>query len=78
MIDLIGHVAYVLIFIGMILLTKKDWIGWVFRFFGEAMWVGIGLYLGMTSIWVWGLIFMGIDAYAITRWKSIADKNTKC
>jgi hypothetical protein len=45
----------------MYLLSQHERFGWVCRFLGELIWVAIGIYLGMTSIWIWGFIFMLID-----------------
>jgi len=70
MTNLFGHIAYIFIVIGMILLSYKRWEGWLFRFVGEFVWMFIGLYLGMSSIWFWGLVFILIDLYGAILWKS--------
>ena len=69
MIDLLGHIGYIFIASGMYLLSQKDGLGWVCRFMGEMLWVGIGLYINMTSIWVWGVVFMIIDLYGLMTWR---------
>lgn len=61
MTDLVGHVGYIFIALGLWQLTKKKRIGWLYRFIGETIWVGIGFWTGYTSIWIWGLVFMYID-----------------
>lgn len=66
--DLWGHAGYISIFLGMLLLTRRNVWGWAFRFLGELIWVGVGAALGMTSIWLWGVIFMGIDAWGFGTW----------
>jgi hypothetical protein len=70
MIDLVGHIGYISILIGMILLSKKNKAGWIFRFAGETIWSVLGLILGLTSIWVWGSVFMAIDVFAFLKWSA--------
>lgn len=65
--DILGHLGYTLIFLGMVSIAKEERVGWILRFLGEAIWVIIGIYLGMTSIWIWGSLFMFIDMFAIWR-----------
>lgn len=68
MLDLMGHMFYLCILVGMLLLSKKIRYGWILRFWGELGWVIIGISMGMSSIYIWGLIFMGIDLYGFLRW----------
>jgi len=68
MLDLMGHIFYLLIVVGMLLLSKKIRYGWILRFWGEFGWVMIGVSMGMSSIYIWGFIFMGIDLYGFLRW----------
>lgn len=69
MIDLFGHAGYLLIALGMYLLSRKDKFGWICRFIGESIWVYLGVYLGMSSIYIWGAIFMGIDLAGYYNWR---------
>jgi len=66
--DIGGHVFYVLIFIGTNLIAKKNNVGWLLRLLGELGWTLIGVYMEMTSIWVWGIIFTFNDAYGYVKW----------
>jgi len=66
--DVAGHLYYILIFIGMLLIAAKERLGWFFRFMGELGWIGLGFQMGMTSIWAWGIVFAAIDAYAFWKW----------
>lgn len=70
-IDVLGHIGYVFITIGILLLTRKNIWGWLFRWMGEFIWLIIGILLDMSSIWSWGLIFLGLDIYGFYSWKKI-------
>ncbi len=62
--DRLGHVAYVLLFAGQALLALHcPEAGWPLRAMGETAWVGIGLAMRMTSIALWGSLFLLIDLY---------------
>jgi hypothetical protein len=67
--DMLGHVGYAFLFLGMILLARQHMLGWLFRLSGEAIWVVIGIGLSLTSVWFWGSIFMCIDAYGYWKWR---------
>lgn len=71
-VDILGHIAYIFILVGMILLTQKYAFGFAFRFLGELGWVLIGFYLGLSSIWFWGILFMVTDSYGFWNWNKNA------
>ncbi len=66
--DTLGHGAHMLVLCGMYFLAKSDKIGWLLRILGELGWVVIGLRMGMTSIWMWGLLFVAVDAKGYCTW----------
>jgi len=66
--DLVGHAGYCLILVGLILVAYKKPSGWLCRLAGEAVWVAIGLSIGMSSIWSWGAVFMVLDFSAYRYW----------
>lgn len=68
-IDMLGHFGYLWILTGMLLLAQKSDMGWPVRLIGEAIWLVVGLILGMSSIWFWGIIFMFLDAYGWWKWR---------
>ena len=68
-VDFFGHWFYFFLFIGMMLLQSKDYRGWAFRFAGEVGWIGIGLLMGMSSIWLWGFAFMVVDVLGYLKWQ---------
>lgn len=67
--DIFGHIFYAFLLVGMILLARKSKWGWACRFVGEFGWVIIGVIIGMSSIWSWGIVFMCIDFYGFMRWR---------
>lgn len=69
MIDLAGHVFYVFLLGGMLLLARGSAAGWILRIVGEAGWAVLGVLLGMSSIVVWGVAFVIIDAYGFRKWR---------
>jgi len=71
MIDILGHLFYISIFIGMLLLKQKSRAGWLFRLVGEIGWVILGFKLGLTSVWIWGIIFAVVDIAAFIKWNNI-------
>jgi len=66
--DIAGHFAYASIALGMWRLGKKDKRGWILRFVGELGWIAVGLLMGYTSIWMWGILFLGIDIKGYYEW----------
>ena len=69
MLDILGHVAYSSLAFGMFLLARKNLWGWVFRFIGEVGWLWIGVQMGMSSIWTWGLLFLAMEVYGFWSWR---------
>jgi hypothetical protein len=67
--DQLGHLFYAFIFIGTYLVAQKKRIGWVLRFAGEASWCVIGVQMGMSSIWLWGVVFLFNDAFGYYKWR---------
>jgi len=66
--DIAGHVFYFFIAFGMFLLAKKNKWGWAFRFAGESGWLWLGYMMSMSSIWLWGILFICMDAYGLWSW----------
>lgn len=73
MVDLIGHVGYILLVTGTALVASKRRYGWIFRIFGEAIWVALGVVLGLTSVWFWGTVFLMIDFSGYIKWSPSAN-----
>ena len=66
--DKLGHIGYVFIIVGIVLLAKQSVWGWLARFIGEGVWLYIGVEMKMTSVWLWGGIFMLLDIYGFYSW----------
>ena len=73
--DVYGHIGYLYIALGMWLLSKKDIVGWIYRFLGELIWIIIGFHIQMTSIWLWGIVFMVIDLTGFFKWRKYNEQN---
>lgn len=67
--NLLGHLGYICIVIGMIFLARKSAMGWLFRMAGDLLWTIIGVMLSMSSIWFWCSVFLVLDAYGYWHWK---------
>ena len=67
--DIAGHFGYAFIALGMFLIAQKSAWGFALRFTGEVIWLGVGLALGMSSIWTWGILFLFIDGYGFIKWR---------
>ena len=68
MIDLAGHLAYVLLIIGSILTGNMKRTGWLFRFAGSASWVVLGIFMGYSSIVIWSAAFAVTDYRNWRKW----------
>jgi hypothetical protein len=68
-IDAFGHIAYSLIGAGMVMLARNNPVGWLVRLAGEFIWVVLGFFLGLSSVWLWGIVFMAIDTVGFYKWR---------
>jgi nicotinamide riboside transporter PnuC len=68
MLDFLGHVGYVLILAGMVLISRRSAVGWFLRLLGEVTWLGIGVAMDMSSMVVWGAVFTALDGYSWVTW----------
>lgn len=73
--DILGHTFYFFIFLGMLSISRKEISGWWLRIAGNLGWIGLGLKLEMSSIYLWGLIFVFIDFVGLIGWT--IDENRK-
>lgn len=69
--DLLGHLGYVLVFGGQLLISRGRPAGWGLRVAGDLLWICLGFPLGMLSISIWGTLFLVVDILALSRaWTS--------
>ena len=68
MIDFFGHIFYLLIAIGIWFLAYGRPIGFVFQFIGNTGWAILGVYLDLSSIWTWEIIFNLLVGYGFWNW----------
>lgn len=77
MIDLIGHGAYGLISLGLLLLARDIKWGWPTKLVGDATFVWIGTQLAMSSIVCWGSVFVLLDIIGIVKWRKDANQDSE-
>jgi len=75
--NLLGHLGYILIAIGMLLLVHQKALGWLLRLAGEVLWAVIGFMMGMSSLWFWAICFVCLDAYGYISWRKKQQSTTK-
>lgn len=68
MIDLFGHLGYVLLLFGQWLLVHRRVSGWLFRLVGGAIWLVLGIILNLSSIYLWTAAFLVMDFRGWRRW----------
>lgn len=67
-VDFIGHFAYLLAVIGTVYVSKKDKNGFLARVISDSIWFVIGLYLNLSSIFLWSIVFLIVDIRAYKKW----------
>ncbi len=68
-VDALGHLGYALLFGGIILIGRKWAVGWLLCLAGDLIWLGLGVEMGMTSIWSWQVAFLAMALYNWRRWR---------
>jgi len=68
-IDILGHLFYIFLVGGTILVARKKAVGFLLRASGGAGWLVLGIIMGYTSIWFWSAVFTCIDLYGWWKWK---------
>ena len=69
MIDLLGHVGYLLLLAGTIMVARRIPAGWALRMSGNLLWIVLGFALGLTSVILWGAVFTIIEFRSFRRWR---------
>lgn len=65
--DLLGHTGYVILFVGMMMVSRGQNLGWALRLIGELIWTWISFQVELYSGVIWGVAFMAIDLSALHR-----------
>lgn len=69
MTDILGHIFYVILLCGVILLSRKKRIGWLVCIVAQIGWLALGVVMEITSIWAWSGVFVVWDGYGYWNWK---------
>jgi hypothetical protein len=70
LVDAVGHLGYCFLYLANVMIVRGKQVGWILRFQGELIWVVLGIYMGLTSIWMWGILFMIVDAWGFFKWRN--------
>jgi hypothetical protein len=71
MLNIIGHIGYMLLFGGQALIAMGNGFGWPVRLAGEAVWFCLGIKMRMNSIWMWGTIGIVIETMGMLHWLGV-------
>lgn len=72
--DAAGHVGYVLLFAGQVCIARGRRVGWLVRIGGELTWLWIGWQMGLSSVVLWGVVALGVEAYGWSRGGAIVER----
>ncbi len=67
-VDALGHVGYGLYGAGNLLIANQNALGYIFVLVAASLWTGIGLKIGMTSVWIWEILCIGTAVYGYWNW----------
>ena len=77
MIDLIGHLGYIMLIVGSMLVGRNRASGWALRLGGSIVWAVLGVLMGMSSIWIWSAAFAAVDYYNWRKWKCDSSRDER-
>lgn len=75
--DGVGHACCALKALGLWQLSRRRRIGWLLRLAGGGGWVAVGLALGLSSLWIWGIAFAVLDTVGFLCWRDGDMKETE-
>jgi len=56
--DVAGHISFLFIAAGMVLLGRRNPLGFLSQALGSAVWIVVGYFLGLSSIFFWNILFL--------------------
>ena len=72
MIDALGHLFYLFLVLGMVLISRRSAWGWALRLAGDLGWFSLGVALGLSSVMLWSAVFALIDFRGWQNWREEA------
>lgn len=66
--DVLGHLGYILMLLGNLMIANHIIWGWLVHLTGDLIWVGIGIKLKFSSIWFWQPVFLLSSLYGFIEW----------
>jgi len=67
--DIAGHIAYVFIMLGIVLIGRGNKIGMLSQLVGCIIWVGAGIALKLSSVIIWNIIIGLTCLHSYRNWK---------
>ncbi len=67
--DIAGHIAYVFIMLGILLIGRGNRVGMLSQLVGCAIWVGAGIALELSSVIIWNIIIGLVCIHSYRNWK---------
>jgi hypothetical protein len=74
LLDIIGYIAYALVFFGVWRIGKRSRNGWLWKGAGDGCWVLLGYSLGLSSIVLMELGMLISDLYFYREWNETAEQ----
>lgn len=68
--DIVGHVGYAMLVVGNWMIGNKQIWGFAWYFVANVIWLCIGWHIGMTSIWVWEIVFLILCVRNFLKWRA--------
>lgn len=69
MTDIVLHLAFASLLLGQHLIKNKRASGWAVRGVADATCVVVGCVSGLSSLAVWGVVFLGMDIKGWKAWR---------
>jgi len=70
--DIAGHVGYAMLAIGNWMIGDKRIWGFAWYFVANLIWLWIGWSLGMSSIFLWEVVFLSLAVRNVYKWRQDA------
>lgn len=67
-VDIFGHIGFAFLLLGKIAVIHKHRWGFIAWAVGAGIWTVLGWYIGLGSLVIWNLIYIGMYTYGYLKW----------